>query len=69
MIRWQPGWMRSWPSHGYAREGNYYRTAQGNTDTVALFCHFGVECVMLSHLLHISPMPLWRTVPVHCPVP
>ena len=46
--------------HGYAREGNYYRTAQGNTDTVALFCHFGVECVMLSHLLHISPMPLWH---------
>ena len=46
--------------HGYVREGNYYRTAQGNTDTVALFCHFGVECVMLSHLLHISPMPLWH---------
>ena len=47
-------------SHGYVREGNYYRTEQGNTDTVALFCHFGVECVMLSHLLHISPMPLWH---------
>ena len=46
--------------HGYVREGNYYRTDQGNTDTVALFCHFGVECVMLSHLLHISPMPLWH---------
>ena len=46
--------------HGYVREGNYYRTEQGNTDTVALFCHFGVECVMLSHLLHISPMPLWH---------
>ena len=46
--------------HGYVREGNYYRTEQGNTDTVALFCHFGVECVMLSHLLHISPMPLWQ---------
>ena len=46
--------------HGYAREGNYYRTDRGNTDTVALFCHFGVECVMLSHLLHISPMPLWH---------
>ena len=46
--------------HGYERAGNYYRTEQGNTDTVALFCHFGVECVMLSHLLHISPMPLWH---------
>lgn len=46
--------------HGYLREGNYYRTEQGNTDTVALFCHFGVECVMLSHLLHTSPMPLWH---------
>ena len=27
---------------------------------VALFCHFGVECVLLSHLLHISPVALWH---------
>ena len=25
-----------------------------------LFCHFGVQCVMLWHLLGISPMALWH---------
>lgn len=46
--------------HGYVREGNYYRAAQANEDTIVLFCHFGVECVLLSHLLGISPMILWH---------
>ena len=46
--------------HGYRREGNYYRVVTPNEDTVVLFCHFGLECVLLSHLLGISPMPLWH---------
>lgn len=46
--------------HGYKRENNYYRAQNANTDTVVLFCHFGVECVMLSHLLNISPVCLWQ---------
>jgi probable phosphoglycerate mutase len=46
--------------HGYVREGNIYRAVRPNTDTIALFCHFGVECVMLGHLLGISPMVLWH---------
>ena len=33
---------------------------QGNHDTIALFCHFGVESVILSHLFGISPMVLWH---------
>ena len=47
-------------SHGYEREGCYYRAVSPNRDTILLFCHFGVECVMLSHLLNISPMILWH---------
>ena len=47
-------------SHGYEREGNYYRAVRPNRDTIALFCHFGVECVMLGHLLGISPVVLWQ---------
>ena len=47
-------------SHGYVREGEIYRAVRPNTETVALFCHFGVQCVMLSHLLHFSPMLLWH---------
>lgn len=46
--------------HGYVREGQLYRSVRPNEDTVVLFCHFGVECVLLSHLLGISPMPLWH---------
>ncbi len=47
-------------AHGYVRENNYYRVEQANTDTIVFFCHFGAECVLLSHLLHVSPMILWH---------
>jgi probable phosphoglycerate mutase len=46
--------------HGYVREHNYYRVEQANDDTIVFFCHFGTECVLLSRLLNISPMPLWH---------
>lgn len=46
--------------HGYQREGRYYRVLQANSDTLVFFCHFGVECVLLGHLLGISPMALWH---------
>lgn len=47
-------------SHGYRREGNLYRTEKGHTETVALFCHFGLEVLLLSHLCGISPIPIWH---------
>jgi probable phosphoglycerate mutase len=46
--------------HGYVRDGMIYRAAHPNTDTIVLFCHFGVECVMLAHLIGCSPMVLWH---------
>jgi len=46
--------------HGYVRHGNHYRAERPNEDTVVLFCHFGLESVLLSHLLNVSPMPLWQ---------
>lgn len=46
--------------HGYVREGETYRAEKPNRDSIVLFCHFGVECLLLSHLLGISPMPLWH---------
>ena len=46
--------------HGYRREGGYYRAERSNHDTIVFFCHFGVEGVLLSHLLGISPMPFWQ---------
>jgi len=46
--------------NGYVREGNLYRAVNPNRDIIAIFCHFGVECVILSHLLGISPVVLWH---------
>ena len=46
--------------HGYVRERNYYRAEKPNMDTIAIFCHFGSGCVLLSHLLGVSPMVLWH---------
>ena len=46
--------------HGYRRDGMMYQAVDSNHDTIALFCHFGVESVLLSHLLNCSPMILWH---------
>lgn len=47
-------------SHGYERDGEYYRAVKPNRDVIVLFCHFGLECVLLSHLMNVSPMILWH---------
>lgn len=46
--------------YGYVRENNYYRVKEANTDTIVFFCHYGLECVLLSRLLNISPMLIWH---------
>ena len=46
--------------HGYERDGNFYRVRRGNEDTLAFICHFGLICVLLSHLLNCAPMVLWQ---------
>lgn len=47
-------------SHGYLRNGEYYDVKEANNDTLVFFCHFGLECVLLSHLMNVSPMILWH---------
>lgn len=47
-------------SHGYTRQGNAYKVEKPNLDTIAIFCHFGVESVILSHILGVSPVPIWH---------
>ncbi len=44
--------------HGYKREGRLYTTEKGNRDTLVFFCHFGLEMILLSHILNISPVVL-----------
>lgn len=46
--------------NGYCREGNLYRVEKANRDTLAFFCHFALECVLLGHLIGASPMVLWH---------
>ncbi len=59
--RWVSGELdRLLASYGYRREGHLYRAEASNHKTVALFCHFGVESVLLGHLLNIPPMLLWH---------
>lgn len=47
-------------AHGYRRDGHFYRVERESHETLAFFCHFGVECVMLSHLLNIAAPALWH---------
>ena len=47
-------------AHGYDRGDHLYRVARRNTENLLLFCHFGVECVLLSRLLDCSPVVLWH---------
>lgn len=46
--------------HGYRREGKIYHTDKGHTETIAFFCHFGLEMTLLSHLFNTSPILLWH---------
>ncbi|MDE6469704.1 MAG: histidine phosphatase family protein [Eubacterium sp.] len=46
--------------HGYEHADRYYKVNNSNHDTIVLFCHFAVECVILSHILSCSPMVLWH---------
>ena len=41
--------------HGYVREGRHYRVERESIETLTFFCHFGITCVLLSHLWSISP--------------
>lgn len=46
--------------HGYVKDGRIYKAVNPNHDVVVLFCHFGVEAVILSRIFSISPMILWH---------
>lgn len=46
--------------YGYVRDKNVYCVEKANRDTIAFFCHFGLESVLIGHLTGISPMLLWH---------
>ena len=58
--------------YGYQRYHNYYintnntnditRNGECKHDTIVIFCHLGITCVMMSHLLGISPALLFHSL-------
>lgn len=50
--------------YGYHRHHNYYHVDDDahRDDTLVCFCHLGVTCVFLSHLLGISPIVLLHSL-------
>ena len=49
--------------HGYRKNGKLFDAVRPNNDTIVLFCHFGLECVLLSYLLNLPLFVLW-----HCTI-
>lgn len=47
--------------HGYRKEGKTFRALKANNDTIVFFCHFGLECVLLSYLLNLPLFVLWHS--------
>jgi len=47
--------------YDYIRDGVIYRCEKGNSDTIVLFCHFGVMAMALSHLMNMSAPQLWHS--------
>lgn len=47
-------------NHGYVKEEKLFKAVKPNNDVIVFFCHFGLECVLLSYLLNISPFVLWH---------
>ncbi len=46
--------------HGYSRDKYSYKAISPSHDTIALFCHFGLASVLLSHLMNCSPYSIWQ---------
>jgi probable phosphoglycerate mutase len=49
-------------SYGYERDGVIYKCERNRDETIALFCHFGLGTVLISHLTGISPVLLWQSL-------
>ena len=46
--------------HGYKKNGKTFEAQRPNNDTIVFFCHFGLECVLLSYLLNLPLFVLWH---------
>ncbi len=44
--------------YGYERNGNAYKAIDSNRKTIVFYCHFGLETILLSHIVGVSPLVL-----------
>ena len=47
-------------AHGYVHEGGIFRVERENHDRIVLFCHYGISCVLLAHMLGFSPVMFFQ---------
>ncbi len=47
--------------HGYIRVDNYYKVEKESEDEIIFVCHFGMMCVLMSHLMNIPHSILGMT--------
>ena len=45
---------------GYVHESGCFRVEKANHKRIVFFCHFGVSCVLLAHLLGVSPYTFFQ---------
>lgn len=51
--------------HGFVRNGGYYditEKGENNTDTIALFCHFGLGTSLIAHVLNMPLISAWNSI-------
>ena len=46
--------------YGYRKDGPVWVCGENCSDTIALFCHFGISMAFAGYLMDISPMVLWH---------
>lgn len=46
--------------YGFRKDGPVWKCDENRAETIALFCHFGMEMAILGYLTDISPMILWH---------
>ena len=47
-------------SFGYERDGLIYRVKKECRETLVFYCHYGVTCLIMAHLLNTSPFVMWN---------
>jgi len=49
-------------AYGYKRDGYIYKCDNNNRDTIAIFCHYALGMMIVSHFTGISPTLLWQGI-------